>query len=281
MKEYICDKCNKTFGRKSSYSNHINKKFPCTADTGVICPVCKKKFRHASSMYSHKRQCCYDKRSDSVMNTIHNTVNANIQNNKLKVDGDVKVVKFGDENLSYISDDLYKHILGRGFGAVGAFIEHSHFNNQHPENHNIYIANIKDEYIVIYDGDKWTINRRDDMMEDIIYAKSDFLYRKFKELVGQMNQGDIERFLKFMSLRDDDQTMNRLKEEVKLQLYNNRKLPQFIRKRMEQLERIEFKKLTDIGAKNTAKLDKIMNMLEEFDDDKLDKMERLLNSINS
>jgi Fe-S-cluster formation regulator IscX/YfhJ len=114
------------------------------------------------------------------------------------------------------------------------------------------------------------------MMEDIIYAKSDFLYRKFKELVGQMNQTDIDRFLKFMNSRDDDQTMNRLKEEVKLQLYNNRKLPQFIRKRMEQLERMQ---LTNKITKESTKLDKIMSMLEEFDDDKLDKMERLLNSI--
>lgn len=29
MVKYICEKCNKTFDRKSNYNTHINKKFSC------------------------------------------------------------------------------------------------------------------------------------------------------------------------------------------------------------------------------------------------------------
>ena len=29
MVTYTCNKCNKTFDRKSNYQTHINKKYPC------------------------------------------------------------------------------------------------------------------------------------------------------------------------------------------------------------------------------------------------------------
>lgn len=189
------------------------------------------------------------------------TVNAQTYNN-LNVGVDtVKVVKFGNENLSYISDDLYKQILGRGLRSVEEFIEHSHFNRRHPENHNIYIANIKDEYIVLYDGDKWAITKRDEKLEDIIYAKSDFLCEKFKQLSREMNIRDAKKFENFIRLRDDAKTMSRIKNDLTLQLYNNRKLPVKMRKEMDMQESILSKYTFDVSLKDVdlPKLNKLIS----------------------
>ena len=178
--KYICQKCDKVFNRKTGYERHITKKFACD-NKNIKCVACGKKFLHRSSLYRHEKSCGP---VTNIVTNNHTTVNAPTYNN-LNVGVDtMKVVKFGNENLSYISDDLYKQILGRGLRSVEDFIEHSHFNRRHPENHNIYIANIKDEYLVLYDGDKWVITKRDEKLEDIIYAKSDFLCEKFKQLSG-------------------------------------------------------------------------------------------------
>jgi hypothetical protein len=68
----------------------------------------------------------------------HNNTNVNVDvEGDFNVDGDVKVVKFGEENLSYISDDTFKKIIGRGFKSLEEFMNHVHFNKDHPENHNI------------------------------------------------------------------------------------------------------------------------------------------------
>lgn len=255
----------------------MKRKKPCTEQIGSkcddkhICSKCNKEYTSYISLYAHTKRCTGD------VKVVNNTFNQKIDK-QLNVGGDVKVVKFGEENISYISDDLYKHILGRGFKAVSEFIEHSHFNSNHPENHNIYIANIKTDYVIMYDGNKWTINKKDDVMEDIIYAKSDFLNLKFQELMDQMDERDIKKFKSFINQRDEDSTMNKLKEELKLQLYNNRYMPQQLRKSMnDTIKPLKVKKIKNKEPEN--KLDKIMSLLENMDDDKLSKMESLLNRL--
>ena len=296
MVNYECKICNKIFDRKSNYLSHTNRKISC--DKQIVknksneCKHCKKLFSSSKSMYRHVKSGACKNNNDSIVNIekINSDINVNIDNstnntntnntqNNMNVDGDVKLVKFGNENLSYISDDIFKSILGRGFKSVEELVDHSHFHPDHPENHNIYIANIKNDYVVIYDGKKWNINKKEDVFEDIIYAKSDFLCMKFKELMGQMTPMDVKKFTNFINERDEDKTMNKIKGELKLQLYNNRDLPQKLRKQLENQEREKQKRLGNKPRKNVKKLDKIMHMLENIDENELDKMEKLLNKV--
>jgi hypothetical protein len=272
MSQHKCDKCGKEFIQKTDLIRHNNRKFVCTMD--IKCQICGIKFKHRSSLHRHAKRCNIGNLSQ-INNSI--SINNNIVNN---VDGDVKVVKFGNENLSYISDDLYKQILGRGFTAICEFIGHSHFNKEHPENHNIYISHIRDEFIVLYDGDKWTLNRKDETMEDIIYAKSDFLFNKFKELKHYMGQVEIEKFMRFMNNRDAPETLDRLKGDLQLQLYNNRLLPQKIRRQMEAIDRHEEQKKIKNLTKNKDKLEEALKLLENNVSNRelLEKLCMLLNS---
>jgi hypothetical protein len=316
MVEYICKKCGKGFHKKTGYTRHIQRKNPCDS-TVLPCNGCGRTFRTKYEYDRHmgkKKSCMLQIGSHEgdthtckycdgefssykslhthiANNTCDKTINVGTYNDKaitntlnqnLNVGGDVKVVKFGSENLSYISDDLFKQILGRGFRSVSEFIGHSHFDPNHPENHNIYIANIKEDYVVIYDGDKWTINKRDEVVENIIYTKSDFLFNKFRELRSEMRQIDIDKFMRFMSERDEDRTMNILKEEIKLQLYNNRYTPQKTRRHMEYIERMNEKDFLNTAVKNRSEnvLNNIVEILNSMDEDKLKKMQSVLNGMN-
>ena len=282
-----CDKCSKQFRDKSTLFRHLNRKKDCSsqiANNDNICKQCDKKFKSYMCLYNHvKNNTCSVPSVTNIQNNTNNTNNT--INNNMKVDGDMKLVKFGNENLSYISDDLFKSILGRGFKSVEELVDHSHFHPDHPENHNIYIANIRNDYVVIYDGKKWNINKKEDVFEDIIYAKSDFLCMKFKELMGQMTETDIKKFTNFINQRDEDQTMNKIKGELKLQLYNNRYLPEKLRKHMEATERILLKDLNKKPRRtkksNTSSIDNIMNMLDNMDESKVKDVEALLNRLDN
>lgn len=310
MVEYTCKGCSKVFSNKTAFTRHIRKKKPCILKIGSYkdndheCSRCGKKFSTYSSLYTHVKTNVCSKDKDTVLaqidkadvvkadtvnidkskNVAQNTLNKvdvdkHIENFNLGVDGDVKVVKFGTENLSHISGDLFKQILGRGMRSVQEFIEHVNFHSDHPENHNIYIANIRDEYIVLFDGFKWSVTDRDELMEDIIYARSDYLLVKFNELSHEMDPRDVLKFENFMKRRDDDDVLRKIKGELTLQFYNNRYLPQRQRKMMELLESQKMKatarKISKAKAKKVVK--KINMMLDTIDtEDNLDEIKKLL-----
>ena len=294
MSQFTCDKCNKIFKRKKNLERHNSRKTPCNAIHLISkstrqCPNCSKSFKSYQGYSRHVKlnTCKLNKVPNMNINIdkkmINNTQHINnidTQNN-LNVDGSVKLVKFGDENLSYISDDLFKSILGRGFKAVEELVDHSHFHPDHPENHNIYIANIQTDYVVIFNGAKWTINRKEDVFEDIIYAKSDFLCMKFKELMNQMSENDIKKFTNFINQRDEDKTMNKIKGELKLQLYNDRGLPQKLRKQIENNEKEMQTTLKNKKSKKieNTKLKEAIEMMENLDDSKMEKLCNILNSL--
>ena len=173
MVNYICEKCGKLFPQKSNYDAHINRKIPCdeqvTIDGSTTCKVCKKEFQSRSAFHYHMKNDVCGGENKIIINEVENqnieqnNTNFNVEGD-FKVDGDVKVVKFGEENLSYISDDTFKKIIGRGFKSLEEFMNHVHFNKDHPENHNIYVASLKDGHVVTFNGDRWNVGIADQML---------------------------------------------------------------------------------------------------------------------
>ena len=282
MVKYTCAKCNKTFNQKVDYDRHINRKYSCDVNSSVNeCSICKKEFKHKSSLYKHFKKCSNKTQIMNINDNSKNITNIDKQLNvdKMNVDGDVKVVKFGNEDISYISDDLFQSILGHGYKSVEEFVDHTHFNPDHPENHNIYIADIKNNYVLLYDGDQWNIKDRDEAIEDLIYAKSDYLSVKFDELMHKLSPMDIKKFTNFMKNRDNDLKMKMVKTDLKLMLYNNRHIPVSLRK---QLESNMKNQKTIKYKKSTSKEDNFDNILDAIANsgltkDKIKQIEAILN----
>jgi hypothetical protein len=280
MVEHKCNKCNKIFTQKVDHDRHVNRKYSCDADSSVnSCDICKKNFKHKSSLYKHFKKCI---NKTQIINTdnsksITNNTKIDTQNN-LNMDN-VKVVKFGNEDISYISDDIYQSILGKGYKSVEEFVDHTHFNSDHPENHNIYIADIKNNYVLLYDGLQWNIKDRDEAIEDLIYAKSDYLFVKFEELMHKLAPMDIKKFTNFMKNRDNDIKMKMVKTDLKLMLYNNRHIPTSLRKQLEtnmkHQKTIKYKK----SKNKDTDFYNILNSIAEADltKDKIKQIENMLN----
>lgn len=307
MVSHTCKLCGKVFNHKTAYRRHVSKKKSCMEEVksrksdSYDCKNCNKTFKSYDGYYYHtKHKVCYNKEekllakisnksakkaTDKAINKAVNIdnkqqqINNNVEN--VNVDGDVKVVKFGGENMSYLSDDLYKQILGRGLRSVQELIEHMNFHPDHPENHNIYIANIRDEYLVIFDGNKWFITDKDEKMEDIIYAKSDHLEVKFHELKGDMDPRDVIKFEKFMAKRDDDAVMAKIKKDLTLQFYNNRYLPQRQRRLMElrETKRLRESVFGISSEQKREKIEKMNKLLSKLSGDDVEEVKKILSTL--
>jgi hypothetical protein len=58
----------------------------------------------------------------------------------------------------------------------------------------------------------------------MVYIKSDILTTKFDELFKRLDEVTIKKFRRFLESKDDDDTINSIKKDLKLIMYNKRKI---------------------------------------------------------
>ena len=242
-------------------------------DDSIKCNYCGREFTRISSLNVHIRaRCKVKKENDNKMeemmtilielkesnkeikekmtkleeeNTkykkiINNTQNNNTQNsnNNIETQNNItfKINAYGHEDTSKITINDYKKILGRGMNSVPVLVEKLHFNENLPENHNVYISNLRDEYVLMYDGKIWRLNNRDEALQQLYEDKSDILETKFEELIERLDEPTIKMFNRFLKIKDtDEEKIKVIKKELKKTLYDNRKIVMATRKKEDNL----------------------------------------------
>ena len=167
--------------------------------------------------------------NNGTVNNIDNQTNTNNQQNNIK-NLHINLIAHGKEDLSFITEEYLKKLFYKGFKSIENLTEIVHFDKNRPENHNIYISNIKDSYIMKYDGNDWKLMNRENCLQDMYEDKSDYLVEKFEELQPKLDEQTIKRFSNFLNRKDDDKIIEQTKKEIKLILYNNRKIPEETRR---------------------------------------------------
>lgn len=127
--------------------------------------------------------------------TINNTTN-NTTNNI-----NVKVVAFGKEDLSFITDQIAQKFLKETYYSIFHLIKHIHFNKEKPEFHNIYIPNKKDKHhLMINNGKRWLLRKRREIIDDLREKCLDYIEEKFGDLVDskKLTNFVIDRVNKFL-----------------------------------------------------------------------------------
>lgn len=115
--------------------------------------------------------------------------------------------------------------------SVPAFIEKVHFDKNQPQNHNIYISNMRDDYVIIYDGDDWKLVDKTETINNMYDDNSYSLEIRFNNMMKDLSDYAISKFQRFLDQADDNEIKNNIKKELKLLLYNHRKMVQNTKKR--------------------------------------------------
>ena len=146
-------------------------------------------------------------------------ITQNIQNN-------IKILAYKNTDLSHLTDKDYMYCLNRSNMCIPHLIKRIHFNSKKPENHNVYISNIKNKYVMVYDGKKWNLRDRDETMDDLIDKNEFVLEQKLEEWMENGKEYPIimKKFNRYLEKKEKNQVINKIKEEIKLVLFNNRKV---------------------------------------------------------
>ena len=243
--EIKCNYCGKVFTRGSSLTRHIDsrckvKKYNDNRMEEMMTILIELKESNKALKESDKKNKeemeILKKEVVNYKKIINNTQNIGTQNIQNNNTINLKILAYGKEDTSKITVNDYKRILGRGMNSVPAFVEKLHFDKNTPENHNVYISNLRDEYVLMYDGNKWRLNNRDEALQQLYEDKSDILETKFEELIERLDEPTIKMFNRFLKIKDDDEEKIKIiKKELKKTLYDNRKIVMATRKKEDNL----------------------------------------------
>ncbi len=161
----------------------------------------------------------------------NSTITQNIQNN-------IKLLAYKDTDISNLTDkDILKcmshsnmcvpHLVKMtsiALATAGLCPAHVHFDPKKPENHNVYISNLKNGYIMAYNGSKWDTLNRDEIIEDIISDKQGLIEERIENWIekGKKYPTIMKKFERYLEKKEINIVINKIKEEIKLMLFNNR-----------------------------------------------------------
>ena len=227
------------------------------------CEFCKKSYSHSSSLYKHLKSCKDKIKSDEVnhsMKELINILNEQIKDckkeiskqsqeiekkdkflenqnkqidelikkagitNNVNIQNNYKLLSYKDTDISHLSDIDIRYCIGHNNLCVPYLVKKLHFNPTKPENHNIYISNIKNNYVMKYDGEKWNLEDQEDAIDTLIDDKQLILEQKLEEWIenGKNYPEIMEKFNRYIEKRDNNDVINVIKQEIKLLLFNNR-----------------------------------------------------------
>jgi hypothetical protein len=252
----ICKFCNHLFSKKGNLERHIN----------LSCATKKTLLEKKNTIQNKKNKIeneINQQQSNKNENNIGQTQHINKLENEIDilkktVDGLLKqqgikqqnnnimfqqiinnvntnnipnINSFGKENLTHISENDYKKYMTGFFPGFINFIKKIHFDNEMPENHNIYVTNLNSKYVYVYEDNKWITQQKSDIIDKLINKKFILLDNKCVEYEDkEINQDISNKFREFQENFTDIEAQKNTRNDVMLLLYNNRDKVEKIKK---------------------------------------------------
>jgi hypothetical protein len=140
-------------------------------------------------------------------------INGSFNNNTIHVN----LLSYRNTDVTHLTNEDYRSCYKRINHCVKHLIEKVHFNPSKPENMNIYISNMKDKYLMVYDGSNWNLANKVEEL-DRLYEEKEMMLEDWLE----SNPDPIlkDKFVKYLNNKEKDECLNHIKEEIKLMLYN-------------------------------------------------------------
>ena len=221
-----CKYCDKVYSRKDSLTRHyktcIEKK---KTDEANKCMEELVKLLNEQKEKLDKYDLVIEKKNQQIDELIkkagisNSTITQNIQNN-------IKLLAYNKTDISDLTEKDFIRCFNHNNMCVPHLLKRIHFNRKKPENHNVLLSNLKSGHIMLYDGKQWNTFNRDEVIDDMFDEKHDILEQKYEEWVDIGKDYPIiyYKFRRYLEKIDNEIVMKKIKDEMKLVLYNNRNI---------------------------------------------------------
>lgn len=229
-----CIYCSKVFSTKSSVTRHIKNNCPIVKknnkdkqiiyDKLIVMQKQIDELKYENNKLKIQTGGNLEKQSKTINNTTnnnttnHNTINHGIINN-------ITIIAYGSEDIDKINiDQILKSI--RGYQTPVYLTDIIHFNPKYPEYHNVYIPSIKDTYAMVFDGNDWKLVQKNELIEELYDNKKEYIEENIEEFSKSLSESKLKALKRWLESDDNgDKCIKKIKKDLELLLYNQRKIP--------------------------------------------------------
>lgn len=224
ISKHICDYCNRSY----KYNYNLNRHHKtCKSKKIYDIQDINEKFEimqnQIDELKEENKKLKKKKGKNKIINS-NNNINNTINNNN------ITLVAFGKEDINNIDQSQIIEALNKE-DPIKALTEAVHFNTKHPEFMNVYVSNIKDKFVNIFNGNTWVKKFKPNVVDNMYDMKiqyleyldecTDFFFNKIKKLPSMKIKGILKEDV---DDPDDIQYILNRKKELELSLYNNRNM---------------------------------------------------------
>ena len=224
---------------------------------GFECIFCKKKYKFQRSLKRHLKTCKVKQDQENINANTHALVEKldqqieiqkqTIQSQKQQIENfeqkpqintftntnnnvfinihmDKNRLDYKNTNYDVINAEDIQFSISKAGRCIQEIISITHFNKNHPENQNIYISCLKSTVAMMFEEKRWNVHAWNDIADRVIDDNAVTL-QSWMDLNKDDHPGLAEKFKIFMDRKEGDNAfLTSLKRELKMVLYNNRKL---------------------------------------------------------
>ncbi len=226
---FDCEYCNKVFTTKQSMYRHI--KYTCKQnkdeDLKELVRLMNEKMLEQNKRIESMEQALYQKdkqieKRDKQINKLSNKLQINNIQNIQQNNIHFHLNSYKNTDLSFLDENDFYECLKKYKNCVVKAIEKIHLNPEYPQNMNLYISNIKENYIMMYDDDKWVLRDRNKELIKIYEDKEEIL-DEWVDSNKRFKPELLEMFNRYLEMKDDDENLlKELMKDIKMMIYNNR-----------------------------------------------------------
>ena len=228
-KQHKCNKCLMVFNKKTNYMRHISRKKPCAISNRehiindepdidyaeineydeILPLVVKTEDDHKSleqyQIEEHIHKIKYyklinHKLKSKFMNTIYVKPIYSITYLEIKkpekINDTNSIRLFGDEDVSYITDEFMKKILINPFQGLVNLIREVHFNSLYKINSNLLIIFMRFNKVRVFTESGWKIFTKKEIFNSIITSKKDMIDEYYEKLI-KMNELNVFQLMEY------------------------------------------------------------------------------------
>lgn len=224
-KRFSCKYCNKSYKYSQGLSKHI--KYSCPKNKDEDLKELVRLLNEKNEVLNEKNEelkKVNNKQQKQIIKLSQKLQIQNVIGNQYNgINNNINLLNHRDTTYDFLTDRDYIKCIKSVNHCVKDLIEKVHFNENHPENMNIYVPSMKTDYLMMYKDNNWSIVDRKKHL-DTLYELNEVQLENWYDECKDKYPGMIRSFKRYLSNKESSDVINDVKKEIIFMLYNNKKI---------------------------------------------------------